>query len=165
MFKFIRLTPEYASQVDKLEKKIYPERFRLGRETIEANLKIFEEDGTNFSVGLLHDKDLVGYLIAWPNETRAEGYDEVVVYVDDMAILPEYKDRFFGILAAFVEQISEKKYGHLAIEGIARRKAYNLLKKHRRVLEELGYELKDTHEYFNEKLFEDMVWVRILPIF
>ena len=164
MFELISLKPKHAPDIAKLEMKLYPPRLRLGEAVHKANLEMFEKNGKNFSVGLTENNRLVGYILGWPQETLAEGHDEEVVLMEDMAIIPEHKNRFHGMLAAFIEQIHLKQYGNRAIEGVARRKAFHFWKKHRKVMRELGYEIRNTEGYFDEEIFEDMVWIRVLPV-
>ncbi len=165
MLTTMKLTPEHADQIARLETKIYPPRLRTGPEDIKENLKIFEEENQNFSAGIKDGRKLVGYITAWLAESLVEGQKEAVVYVDDMAILPTYKNHLYQLMGAFVKRIFENKYEKLAIEGMTRRKAFKLLEKHKGLLEKLSYRFANHHEFFDEDVFEDLVWIRLVPIY
>ncbi len=157
----VALTADWADRVGALADAHYPESYRLSVEDIEENLEGLEMDEGNFCYGLVDPRrKLLGYLMAWVDNSLVEGRAEDVVLVDDVVLDRPAKGYLFSLLKRMIQQMSEAGFSHLAIEGTLRKNAESTFLKHPQAIERLGYELVASHEYEDTSLGESLVWVR-----
>jgi hypothetical protein len=157
----VKLTPGFAEKIHELELAVYPPQFIAGPGTIRENLTGAERDEENLSWGVVEDEKLLAYLMAWVDSSMVEGREyEDVVFVDDIAVLPGQQNAFFLLLSAMTEDIASHNLGTLPIEGTTRVPSFKIFSRHEKIFQSLGYQLTASHEYYDEELSEQMIWVR-----
>lgn len=165
MSKIITLTSAYAPEIEALARKIHPESLQLSQEDIAENLEGVEEEGCNFCLGVQDDhKRLIGYLMAWMENTLVEGRIEDVVLVDDLALLPSARAHLGSLLKALLRAMDESGSSGSPIEGTVRKDLEQNFTAHPELIESLGYQLVSSHEYTDESLGEVLVWIRFEAI-
>ncbi|MEW6284201.1 MAG: hypothetical protein AB1758_36645 [Candidatus Eremiobacterota bacterium] len=160
MSRLLTLTPQHAAEVESLARRLYPEGYHLSEEDIAENLEGVEEEGCNFCIGVQDDDRLVGYVMAWLDNTLVEGRVEDVVLVDDLALLPSARPHLYTLLRGLLRGMEEAGCGGLPIEGTVRKSLEETFTAHAGVFETLGYQLVGSHEYTDESLGEVLVWIR-----
>jgi hypothetical protein len=122
-----------------------------------------EKSNCNFSWGLTDKSAIVAYIAAHLGSSYQENSDESVIEVDDLAIVPKYRDNLFSLIKAFVQELASRKLGDFAIETLATPETGRFLKDHNNVLVKLGYEIVCDYPFFAEDTKRDLVWIRIEP--
>jgi len=160
----VRLTAESAEKIAALEQAVYPSEFLSGEAAIRENLLNAEKARDSLSWGIVDGDELTAYMMAWVTYSLIEGRErEEVVFIDDIVVLKGHQSAFFGLLQALRDDLVEKKLSHLPIEGTTREASFKVFSSHRRIFEELGYELVGTHEYWDEELCENLTFIRFHP--
>lgn len=162
-FSLVKLKEEHLPALAKLEETVYAVPFRTGLPDLIENLKTMTEDDQNFSWGLFHGKELVGYLIVW-RDTSCLNPDEDIIFVDDVLILPQFKSKFILLYQALREELLERGLGDMCLEGVSRRQAFELYTKHPLIIRKLGYEMVNSMEFFDPELGETLFWTRYVPV-
>ena len=161
--KVIALGQDDAEAIEQLAEVHYPPEFHLDMEDVAKNLRQADEVGFNFSFGLETKGALMGYLLAWLDNSRLEGRREDVVLIDDLVVVPEARVHLKKLLSALAEELNSKELGDLAVEAAIRAQDAGFLQLHTRFLESLGYELVAEVPYDDEDLGEGLTWVRFEP--
>lgn len=165
MSRIIALGPQHAAEIEKLARRIHPESFQLSEDDLAENLEGVEEEGCNFCLGVQDDqKKLLGYLMAWLDNTLVEGRIEDVVLVDDLALLPSARGHLGSLLKALLRAMDEAGCPGAPIEGTVRKELETNFTSHPELIEGLGYQLVGSHEYVDESLGERLVWIRFEPL-
>lgn len=165
MSRILQLTAAYAHEIESLASKVHPESLQMTEEYIAENLEGVEEEGCNFCLGVQDDKKrLVGYLMAWLDNTLVEGRIEDVVLVDDLALLPSARGHLGSLLKALLRAMDEAGCSGFPIEGTVRKELEQNFTAHPELIEGLGYQLVSSHEYTDESLEEVLVWIRFEAI-
>ncbi|MCE7871613.1 hypothetical protein DYH09_14715 [bacterium CPR1] len=165
MSRILSLSPAHAAEIESLARRLYPESYHLSEEEIAENLEGVEEEGCNFCLGIQDDdKRLVGYLLAWLDNTLIEGRIEDVVLVDDLALLPAARPHLVSLLRSLLRAMDEAGCSGSPIEGTVRKSLEQNFTAHPEVVESLGYQLVGSHEYTDESLEEVLVWIRFEAI-
>ena len=165
MTRIIPLTPQNANELESLAARIHPDAFGMTEEYISENLEGLDEEGCNFCLGIQEDdKKLVGYLMAWMDNTLVEGRIEDVVLVDDLAVLPSARGHLATLLRALLKAMDEAGCTGMPIEGTVRKELEHNFTGHPEMVEQLGYQLVGSHEYTDESLSEVLVWIRFEAI-
>lgn len=154
----IVLQPEDASAVQELAEYYYPETFDQALEQLEKNLSGTWRD--TFCLGLQQDGELVGYLLAWLGQSFVSGNEETVVVIDDLVVDADYRGGLFKLLWELTETARAAGVYGLPVEGFLRASIATNITRHTRLLARLGYRLVGGHHYWDERLREDIVWVR-----
>lgn len=157
------LTPDDAHQVERLAGRHYPTSYRLSVEDVAENLQGVDDEDCNFCFGAFEERALVGYLMAWVDNSLIEGRAEDVVLVDDVVLNPEARGVLYRLLRAMVGAMEEAGCGGMPIEGTLRANAEETFVSHPEVIERLGYSLVASHKYRDETLGESLLWVRYEP--
>ncbi|MBI3929254.1 MAG: hypothetical protein HY319_27155 [Armatimonadetes bacterium] len=156
----IALTAVHAREIQALADRFYPTSFRMTAEDIAENLEGLQEEDCNFCFGVEEDGRLVGYLMAWLDNSLVEGRAEDVVLVDDICLERGHRSYLYPLLKAMARALDEAGYRGIPIEGTARKQAEQTFISHPEVIESLGYRMAANHEYTDESLRETLVWVR-----
>jgi len=160
--EIVFLEPEDAEYVETLAQHHYPPDFNLSFEDIVSNLE--KNDKSSFCFGVEAEGKLVGYLMAWIDNTMVEGRRERVVLVDDIVLSTRARSQLYRLIQTMCQQMEERGFGKLPIEGSARPTSTNTFMGHPETLERLGYELVSKAEYYEEDFDETLTWVRFEPI-
>ena len=163
MTEIISLTAEYAEEVDRLAQSHYPAPYQMSLEEITENLEGLQTDDGNFCFGVLDDGKLIGYFMAWLDNSLVEGRAEDVVLVDDVVLSHKARRHLFALLKTMIEAMEEAGLAGLPIEGTVRKTAEETFASHPQAVERLGYQLVATHEYEDQALGEALVWLRFEP--
>lgn len=159
----VLLEPEDAEYIADLAHHHYPPNYPMSVDDILDNLE--KSDENSFCFGVEHEEKLVGYLMAWIDESMVEGQDhEDVLLVDDIVLNMKARHQLFRLLNTMITQMQERGFGKLPIEGSARPASGNTFMNHPEALERLGYALSKTAEYYEEEFEESLTWVRYEPI-
>lgn len=154
------LEPQDAESIAALAATLYPEELQLEVHEIAEALEAAEEEGGNFSVGLVENGHLKGYMLAWLEESRLEGLQESVLLIDDLALPEGSTADLQKLLRNLVSQLEESQLAHLAIEGTAPSSFAETLRSLERFIHKLGYELVASEDYFEDELGMELTWVR-----
>jgi CelD/BcsL family acetyltransferase involved in cellulose biosynthesis len=73
------LTPQYAAQAARLERKVHPKDYCAGYHSILGDLRKAEANGCNLSLGVFNGQRLVGFLLAFREPERARICDYIDV--------------------------------------------------------------------------------------
>lgn len=160
--EIVTLEPEDAELVEELANHHYPVNYPMSYDDISENL--FRNDKESFCFGVDDNGKLVGYLMAWVDNTMVEGKREKVVLVDDIVLSHRARHQLFRLLKSMISEMQERGLGQLAIEGSARPTSSHTFMAHPEALERLGYELTSKAEYYEEEFDETLTWVRFEPI-
>jgi len=154
------LEPQDAELIVALAADYYPEEMQLDVDDIAQSLATAEEEGGNFSSGLLENGHLRGYLLAWLEESRVQGLRESVILIDDVAITTGSIGDLQRLFRNLITQIEDSGLSHLAIEGSLLPDTRDTFMGQRRFFSGLGYELVASQDYWEEELGVEMTWVR-----
>ncbi|MGE0495920.1 MAG: GNAT family N-acetyltransferase [Vulcanimicrobiota bacterium] len=163
MTEIINLTAEHAEEVERLAQSHYPAPYQMSLEEITENLEGLQSDDGNFCFGVVEEGKLVGYFMAWLDNSLVEGRAEDVVLVDDVVLSQKARRHLFALLKAMLEAMEEAGLGGLPIEGTVRKTAEETFANHPQAIERLGYQLVASHEYDDNSLGESLVWLRFEP--
>lgn len=152
-----------AEKIVELASQSYPHTYSNSLEDIQENLSGRDQD--SFFLGVEDDGGvLVGYFMAWLDNTMIEGKTETVCLIDDIALKKKARLALFALLEEMIADMEERGHGLLPIEGSSRPNAGSTFLDHPEVMERLGYELVAKAEYYEEEFQEDLTWVRFEPI-
>jgi acetyltransferase (GNAT) family protein len=160
--EIVFLEPEDAEYVETLAGHHYPPNYPMPLDDILENLR--RKDKNSFCFGVEEDGKLLGYLMAWVENTMVEGRREKVLLVDDIVMGNRARGQLFRVLQSMIGEMEKRGFGKLPIEGSARPASSNTFMSHPEALERLGYELSATSEYFEDEFQEKLTWVRYEPI-
>lgn len=164
-FSLRKLEPSDAETIGELEALVYESNqgFINGPEDFFEDLEQAESESGNFSVGIFEGNELIGYLVAFNDDS--ESHDDEVAYISDIVVHPKYqKSRAtFRLLKEFVDMV--KTHPSIdVIEAECRENSYRLIQDHSKLLEKFGYQITNSEllEEYNED--EDHYWVRLEPV-
>ena len=160
--EIVVLEPEDAEFVEDLANHHYPPTYPMSAADIMDNLS--RPDNKSFCFGVEHEEKIVGYLMAWVDNTMVEGKRERVVLVDDIVLSNKARHQLFRLLQAMLDEMKKRGFGQLPIEGSARPSSSHTFMNRPEALERLGYELCQKAEYYDEDFEEELTWVRYEPI-
>ena len=162
--KVVKLEPDDAPEVEKFANRFYPPYFRLSQYDIRYNLDRAENKNCNFCFALKDSGKILGYIMAWIDNTRVANRREDVVVIDDIVVSPEAKGHYYDLLKAVAHEMDFLGYMGYPVETVARKSAGDLLLSHGKVIARLGYEPECKSEYYDSTMRETMVWVRFTLI-
>lgn len=160
--EIVFLEPEDAELVEDLANHHYPITYPMSYQDIAENLQ--KNDKDSFCFGVESEGKLLGYLMAWVDNTMVEGKRERVVLVDDIVLSNRARHQLYRLLQTMIEEMEKRGFGKLPIEGSARPTSSHTFMGHPEALERLGYELAAKAEYYEEEFEEDLTWVRYEPL-
>lgn len=160
--KIVLLKPDDAENVETLASHHYPPNYPMPLEDILENLE--KADRNSFCFGVEDNGVLLGYLMAWIDNTLVEGRKEKVLLVDDIVLSHRARSHLFRLLQSMIYEMQKRGFGTLPIEGSARPSSGHTFMGHPEALERLGYELTSLSEYYEEEFEETLTWVRYEPI-
>jgi hypothetical protein len=160
--EIVVLEPEDAEYVETLAGHHYPPNYPMSIEDILDNLERKGKD--SFCFGVEEGGKLLGYLMAWVENSMVEGRKEKVLLVDDIVLGNRARGQLFRVLQTMIDEMDKRGFGKLPIEGSARPTSSNTFMGHPEALERLGYELSETAEYYEGEFEENLTWVRYEPI-
>jgi hypothetical protein len=156
--EIILLLPEDADRVREISGRHYPENFSQDDATIEHNLG--GAWNNTFCFGLERGTELVGYMMAWLGDTYIKDRTERVMIVDDLVLEPSHRRYLFRLLDELRLAAEEAELDGIPVEGVLRSCIADNIVSHPNLLAKLGYEIVAAHRSYDERLGEDMVWVR-----
>ena len=160
-----RVGREHFEAILQLQQEHYPEAFRTPVERLHDRLGFIEDTPPFFSWALTEDTQLTAYMFAFHAYTSLSSQGrELVVSVDDLIIEPGRPMDLFRLLALLKDSMSEAELDGLPVEATCRRGAYQILSKHPRAVERLGYELVAENVFWVPELDEELTWMRFHPI-
>lgn len=154
------LEPQDAEEIAALARHHYPEEMALEASEIADSLSAAEEEGGNFSLGLLDHGQLRAYMLAWLEESRVEGLRESVVLIDDLTVATGALSDLQKLFRSLVGNLEDSGLSHLAIEGTVLPETRDTLLGQQRFFSSLGYELVASRDYFEEEIGVELTWVR-----
>lgn len=158
----VLLKEDDAEDVERLASHHYPSNYPMPLEDIRENLG--KADRNSFYFGVEEKGELVGYLMAWLDNTMVEGRQEKVLLVDDIVLSNRARSHLFRLLQSMITDMQKRGFGKLPIEGSTRPSSGHTFMGHPEALERLGYELTSLSEYYEEEFEETLTWVRFEPI-
>ncbi len=90
---FAPIGSKHAKRIQRLQRRLFPPELRESFQEIREILLNTEQDMVcNLSFGVFDDTEMVGYVFAYV-ETESLFYqrDEEVIYIKEIALLPEYE--------------------------------------------------------------------------
>lgn len=160
--EIVVLEPDDADYVETLAHHHYPPNYPMSYEDIRDNLE--RKGKESFCFGVEEDGKLLGYLMAWVEQSMVEGRKGKVLLVDDIVMSNRARGQLFRVLQTMIAEMEKRGFGKLPIEGAARPTSSHTFMGHPEALERLGYELTERSEYYEEEFEEDLTWVRFEPI-
>lgn len=160
--EIVSLEPDDAELVEDLANHHYPVNYSISYDDIVENLR--KNDENSFCFGVEEDGKLLGYLMAWVDNTMIEGRREKVVLVDDIVLGNRARHQLFRLLQAMIKAMRDRGFGNLPIEGSARPTSSHTFMGHPEALERLGYELTSKADYYEDEFDETLTWVRFEPL-
>lgn len=152
---FSPLAKEDIPTVTELEKRIYPEAVRTEDFDEELEDALKEPKHNASFVMKNHEGDVdnaIGYAIAYGEESELDDEDDPVLYVSDLALLPEYQRKGAG-RAMLYHLLAIAEQHHLPIEFHARETtSYQALKYSEQELLQKGYKI--THDELLPDFYE-----------
>jgi Acetyltransferase (GNAT) family len=158
----VLLEPDDAEYVEDLANHHYPVTYPMSLDDIADNLRKADKD--SFCFGVEDKGKILGYLMAWVDNTMVEGRREKVLLVDDIVLGNRARHQLFRLLNTMIKEMQTRGFGKLPIEGSARPSSSNTFMGHPEALERLGYELASKAEYYEDEFEEYLTWVRYEPI-
>ena len=152
------LLPEHAAQIHGLARDYYQADLCPPVSELEQSLWLAEEEGRHWSLGAWEGEHLRGYLLAWLDETRAEGSQEQVVLIEDL--LAGSGCHPASLLERLVLELEQAGLGHLALESTLIPNQPRLLEICRQCLEGLGYESVAEDSLETRVDSPEMTWQR-----
>ena len=160
--EIVVLEPDDAELIEDLANHHYPVNYPMSIEDITENLE--KNDKNSFCFGVESGGKLLGYLMAWVDNTMVEGKRERVVLVDDIVLANRARHQLFRLLQTMIDEMEKRGFGKLPIEGSARPTSSHTFMGHPEALERLGYELVSKAEYYEDEFEEELTWVRFETI-
>ena len=155
----IDLEPDHADRIVQLAADNYPHTYGNSVTDIRENLEGRDED--SFLMGVEDDNgSLIGYFMAWLDNTMVEGKTETVCLIDDIALSRRARIALFALLEEMISDLQNRGHGLVPIEGSSRPTSESTFLDHPEVMEKLGYELVAKAEYYEEEFKETLTWVR-----
>lgn len=165
------LTPDDAKSVARLERSVYPREQRDGRQAIEDDLYDAQEDDRNLSVGLFDGARLIGYILAYVRENRADIFEEFEVqcaegpelsgksiYVEDVVVSPRFK-KYSGQLYWKWQREIRKLGSGLPMDAFCSDELRQEWLRHRRLFRKLGFEMDRSLRVEDASFGQDWYWV------
>lgn len=160
-----RLTSAHLEDVLAQEHE-YPPAYRLGREKLRKKLADLDESNCSMSWILHEDRACVAYVVVYPQFSRLDqSKKERVIYVDDIFVKKGYEVCLFRLIQLFTEEARKLGLRDCPIEGVCRVSAYRAFVNHDPLLKRLGWELAQKSEYWEDRLSEEMCWLRWEPLY
>lgn len=152
------LTEDDAEAVAELAAENYPDTYPVSVADIRDNLR--STDFASFYLGVRDGRRLVGYFMAWIDNTLVEGRKERVALIDDVVLEPRARTKLYSLIAKMIASMKNRGMGMLPIEGSSRPEAVQTLFDHPAAIERLGYSLTTYSEYYDSTFQENLTWVR-----
>lgn len=152
------LQPDDAEDIARLAAEHYPETYPMSVEDIRDNL--ISTDFASFYLGVREGGRLLGYYMAWVDNTLVEGRKERVALIDDIVLEPRARTQFYSLIAKMIATMKERGIGTIPIEGTTRPESTRTLMDHPAAIERLGYALTTYSEYYEPSFEETLCWVR-----
>ncbi len=160
--KLIKLSPVLCEKVAHLEDRI--SITKLGLDEIRKNLKDIEANNCNLSYALLDKQnELLGYIMAWFADSQFV-IDDIVVFIDDLVILPDYENYRYNLIKAVVKNLEERKLSDIAMEITLFYKESNIWINDTDIEEKVGYTLSNSLKYNDDESGEELVLLRFEPV-
>ncbi len=154
----VLLETDDAEYIEALAGHHYPPTYPMSLDDIFDNLEKSDED--SFCYGVEEDGKILGYLMAWIDNTMVEGRRERVLLIDDIVLSNRARHQLFRLLNTVITELQKRGFGKLPIEGSARPSSSNTFMGHPEALDRLGYELVSKAEYYEDEFDETLTWVR-----
>ena len=139
------LSAHDVGAVSRLERVCHKREMREGKSYFRDLLTFVDKTGWGINLGLYAGRRLIGYLISHEAKessiSRMPG--EYVVYVDDIAIHPEYRQYFGRLLSAYIRYLRVLYPAH-PLEAHGVESIRKLWMKHKQFFRRNGYELTET---------------------
>ncbi len=156
---------EHYEAILALQQEHYPEAFRTPAERLQDRLGFIEDTPPFLSWALWDEQQLTAYMFAFHAYSCLSSQGrELVVSVDDLIIEPGRPMDLFRLLSLLKESMAEADLEQTPVEATCRRGAYQILHKHPRAVERLGYELVAENVFWVPELDEELTWMRFHPI-
>jgi CelD/BcsL family acetyltransferase involved in cellulose biosynthesis len=164
------LTAADAKAVARLGRKLYPRGFREGWQSIRDDLAEADAGECNLSVGVFHERRLVGYIVAYLLETSALKHlpdvatiaEPEVIYVNDLVVRPHYRRHVRELLRRFAQACRLHFPEHAVVAHGLQKRMRRWIMRHKQVLERMaGYRLvclKGIHESDTERALYLAQW-------
>ena len=160
--KLVKLSPVLCEKVSHLEARI--SKAKLGLDEIRRNLKDIEANNCNLSYALLDKQnELLGYIMAWFADSQFV-IDDIVVFIDDLVILPDYENYRYNLIKAVVKNLEERKLSDIAMEITLFYKESNIWINDTDIEEKVGYTLSNSLKYNDDESGEELVLLRFEPV-
>lgn len=152
------LTVDDAEAVAALAAAHYPASYPMSVDDIRENLE--SADFMTFYLGVREGRDLLGYYMAWVENTLVEGRTERVALIDDIVLIPRARVQYYNLIATMIATMKERGMGLMPIEGTTRPDSTRTIVDHPGAIARLGYRLTTISEYFEPSFGEMLTWVR-----
>ena len=160
--EIVLLDPDDAEYVEDIANHHYPANYPMSYDDILENLE--RSDQESFCYGVEDKGKLVGYLMAWVDNSQVEGSKEKVILIDDVVLSAKARHQIFGLIETMIETMESRGLGKLPIEGSARPTTSSTFLDHSEAMERIGYALTSKAEFFEDQFQESLTWLRFEPI-
>ena len=160
-FEIVPLELKHVPDVARLAREYYSDGFQMSEDEIRSNLVDLEPGDQNFCFALEDRDELVGYLFGWVANTLVEGVTEDVALLEDMVLARKARGYVVQMIWSMITEMNRHGLQGMPIEGAVRGLISRVFLRHDQVFRKrLGYFLAAIHEYHDDDIGEDLVWVR-----
>jgi hypothetical protein len=164
MSEALRLGPEHAEALEEAQ-NCYPSGLRETLPRLKDKLTLLDQSDFTSAWGLFEGNSLIAYVIAFPRKSLLEGRSkETVLGIDDLWVSPRHTGKLYSLLKILHFDLEEAQLAHLDIEALSRRSFYRLVEQHPEVFRRIGYEVLGSYVYWEDRIGEEMCWVRFSPL-
>ena len=151
--------------VVRLERICYPRGGREGREHLGSLLKYVDRTGWGLNLGLFSGARLIGYVLSHEDDTSTvdPGSGEYVVYVDDIAVHPEYRHYVSRLLTRYLRKLRSLYPGH-GLEANGFESIINIWVRHRPFFLRNGYRLSEVRATDKTRMGRPLQVIRWEPV-
>ncbi|MBS2040196.1 hypothetical protein JST97_34735 [bacterium] len=160
-----RVCQEHLEEILRLQEEHYSEPFRTPPERLSDRLAFIQTTPPFLSWALRSQDRLSAYMFAFHAYSCVSSQPrELVVSIDDLIIEPNRPHDLFRLLSLLRDSVQEAGLETLPVETTCRRGAYEVIHKHPRIVDRLGYELIVENVFWVPEMGEELTWMRFHPV-
>jgi CelD/BcsL family acetyltransferase involved in cellulose biosynthesis len=159
------LSARDLGDVVRLERICHPRDVREGRERLRSLLKYVDRTGWGLNLGLFSGGKLIGYVLSHEDDASSlnPGSREYVVYVDDLAVHPQYRRYVSRLLARYLRKL-RGLYPNHGLEANGFESIIKIWIRHRAFFLTNGYRLSETRATGETRIGRPVHVIRWEPV-
>ncbi len=159
------LTAREAGAVARLERSCRSRALRRGKKHFHDLLKFVDNTGRGLNLGLYAGTRLIGYILSHETDSSllSGTAGEQVVHIDDIAVHPEYRQYFAGLLTKYLRHLRILYPTHAVVaNGVE--SAVQFATRHKLFFLRNGYELTEMQHMADTTLGQTHCALRWQPL-